>query len=251
MFAIFFRESNKPVLKTYSRQPLYRKEATFSNQVEETYDDISNNITHDSLEVNWPEPDNNIDQHQLLVEEDPNDTLSGLTGKRVVDINYVLKWAFSLERHRIYCTSSQIEFCFEKKNGCEKTWQFHNEPNETLNTSFVWATVSAGSYFSQTEQILSVMDIPAMSFQSFQKIENSLGDTWSETLTLKIEEAGRKEKEIAIKKGNVTETGVPYITVYVDGGWPKRSYGHNYNSASGMVCSILCYLISVDYTFLW
>ncbi|CAG4963239.1 unnamed protein product [Colias eurytheme] len=35
-----------------------------------------------------------------------------------------------------------------------------------------------------------------------------------------------------------TYNGVPFVTVYVDGGWLKRSYGHNFNSSSGMACII-------------
>ena len=44
-----------------------------------------------------------------------------------------------------------------------------------------------------------------------------------------IIEVGGKEKKIAIEKGHVSEDGVPYVTAYVDGGWSKRSYGHNFN----------------------
>lgn len=45
---------------------------------------------------------------------------------------------------------------------------------------------------------------------------------------------GAREKAIAIEKGHV-EDGIPFITVIVDGGWSKRSYGHAYNASSGVV----------------
>lgn len=50
-----------------------------------------------------------------------------------------------------------------------------------------------------------------------------------------MQKAGEEERKIAIEKGNVCVDGTPYITVIVDGGWSKRSYGHGFNAASGVV----------------
>jgi hypothetical protein len=49
--------------------------------------------------------------------------------------------------------------------------------------------------------------------------------------------SGAKERAIAVEKGHI-EDGFPYITVIVDGGWSKRSYGHGYSASSGVVSSI-------------
>ncbi|KAJ8914141.1 hypothetical protein NQ315_016219 [Exocentrus adspersus] len=38
---------------------------------------------------------------------------------------------------------------------------------------------------------------------------------------------------MAVEKNQVDETGAVWTTVYLDGGWSHRSYGHNYNAASG------------------
>lgn len=46
---------------------------------------------------------------------------------------------------------------------------------------------------------------------------------------------GTLEKQKALEKGHVDKDGVPFISVYVDGGWCKRTYGHAYNAASGVV----------------
>lgn len=51
-------------------------------------------------------------------------------------------------------------------------------------------------------------------------------------------QAGKEEKMLAIKNGDVTTTGIPYITVIVDGGWSHRSFGHRYTSSSGVACVI-------------
>ncbi|KAK4883453.1 hypothetical protein RN001_006772 [Aquatica leii] len=46
-----------------------------------------------------------------------------------------------------------------------------------------------------------------------------------------MKETVETEKMFALEQGNV-EHGLPYITVIVDGGWAKRSYGHGYTSNS-------------------
>lgn len=40
------------------------------------------------------------------------------------------------------------------------------------------------------------------------------------------------------------ENGVGQICLLVDGGWSKRSYGHNYNAAFGVVSKIM-YTLSI------
>lgn len=70
---------------------------------------------------------------------------------------------------------------------------------------------------------------------------------WKDALALDMEKAGREEKKRAIEAGNVDADQIPFITVYLDGGWSKRSYGHSYNAMSGAVsiCAIFrCIYIS-------
>lgn len=50
-----------------------------------------------------------------------------------------------------------------------------------------------------------------------------------------VDEAHAEEILIANEKNHIDPDGVPYITVILDGGWSKRSYGHNYNALSGVV----------------
>lgn len=58
-----------------------------------------------------------------------------------------------------------------------------------------------------------------------------------------MEAAGVREKENAIEKNNIYEDGTPWITVYLDGSWSKRTYGHNYDALSGMVSILLIYYV--------
>lgn len=58
---------------------------------------------------------------------------------------------------------------------------------------------------------------------------------WEDFLQEDIKLTGLEEKRIATEKGHLTPEGTPYITVIADGGWSKRTYGHGYNAASGVV----------------
>lgn len=55
---------------------------------------------------------------------------------------------------------------------------------------------------------------------------------------MKMKLAGEEERKIALEKGQFLD-GIPYITVTGDAGWAKRTYGHGYNSASGVVNNII------------
>nr|CAH7712420.1 unnamed protein product [Callosobruchus chinensis] len=49
-----------------------------------------------------------------------------------------------------------------------------------------------------------------------------------------MQENGKRGKAIALDKGHTMPDGTPYITVIVDGGWSKRSYGHGCTATSGV-----------------
>lgn len=49
-----------------------------------------------------------------------------------------------------------------------------------------------------------------------------------------MKKAIAEEKRVAIANGHIEE-GYPYISVIVDGGWSKRTYGHGFSANSGVV----------------
>lgn len=104
-----------------------------------------------------------------------------------------------------------------------------------LNYGAVWGTLSTGNTYTHLKELLSVLDIPCMSYKLYQQIEMELGDNFTNNLYASMVEAGQEEKKWAIKNGQVGEDDIPWVTVYLDGGWSHRSYGHNYNAASGVV----------------
>ncbi|CAG4991464.1 unnamed protein product [Parnassius apollo] len=230
--------------RTYARvKPKTRLEATYSAPSTST---VTAEPVVEPLEINWPQADPEIDSFQLIVEAVPNKCLSEISGYRIVDLKHVIQWAMLMERHRNMCESSQIDFVGERLDGfrselifkcnmCDKAWRHFTESSDKINTACVWTTVTSGSFYTQAADITSLMDIPTMSANKFRRIEKKLGSVWFEHLTEEIKIAGEQERSIAIKKGHVSSDGVPFVTLYVDGGWLKRSYGHNYDSSSGMI----------------
>lgn len=58
---------------------------------------------------------------------------------------------------------------------------------------------------------------------------------WKDTIIKDMEDNGKEELKLALEHKDIDNDGIPYITVYLDGGWSKRSYGHSYDAASGVV----------------
>lgn len=253
--------SRPGIVKTYSRQaPIVRLEANFDTTTcpqksTRSLPSTSTSFEARPLDISWPVIDPALESHRLTVEKNVDNNLIGLNGNRIVDIQHVLHWAFALGKHTKTCASSSIQFVRELRTGfnsififkcsmCDKVFRETNENSggEKLNTAFVWGTVTGGGYYTQASHLTNVMDIPTLSAPKFRAIENSLGNTWKDQLSEEIKKIGEQERAIAIEKGQLTNNGIPYIQVEVDGGWAKRSYGHNYNSSSGMVngSRILC-----------
>lgn len=58
---------------------------------------------------------------------------------------------------------------------------------------------------------------------------------WKDAAWKDMEEAGIEEARLARERGHIDNDGIPYVTVYLDGGWSKRSFGHSYTASSGVV----------------
>ncbi len=72
---------------------------------------------------------------------------------------------------------------------------------------------------------------------SFIHTERDIGEWWKNQLKKSMLEAGKKEKALAVERGDYHQ-GVPAITVLLDGGWSKRSHKHSYNANSGVAIII-------------
>ncbi|XP_072390322.1 uncharacterized protein [Diabrotica undecimpunctata] len=193
-----------------------------------------------------------INNHRLEIQKEPVKQ-TYLNGHRIVDLHYVIQWALNLQfAHSKVCTMGNLQIIDEKHKGlvstvillCNmcgyKTEKSTENPCEqsTINYGAVWDTLSTGGTDVQLTGLLGALDIPSISYRLFHNIEIELGDKWIEGLWKSIEEAGIKERELAVAEGQLDSDGIPWTTVYCDEGWSHRSYGHSYNASSGVAVII-------------
>ncbi|KAK5639486.1 hypothetical protein RI129_011978 [Pyrocoelia pectoralis] len=168
---------------------------------------------------------------------------SNLHGNRLVEIAYFVEQSRRLGIHDAKCTMGKMEFQHESRNGllsyftyfcqtCENEIKIKTHHGDDVNENFVWGGSAIGLGYSQSEELLSVLNVPVMTKKTYKKLEMGLHDKWQQLLAKDMQESAEEEKKLAIEAGNV-EDSFPYITVVVDGGWAKRSYGHSYSSLSG------------------
>jgi hypothetical protein len=165
---------------------------------QEQYDKYIHQITRQCINY-----DNfSIINFELCIERDTNSAAPSpvIQGNRIVDLEYVLKWALQLQvDHSKICTCGKLYLWKEKRNGllsrlffkctmCNriitKSTQEPHEPancenkqeQAPVNIAAVWGTLSTGNSYSHLYEILSLLEIPCFQFRTFQKIELILGD---------------------------------------------------------------------------
>ncbi|KAK4882241.1 hypothetical protein RN001_005560 [Aquatica leii] len=84
------------------------------------------------------------------------------------------------------------------------------------NYGAVWGTLATGSTLRHLQEFLSCMDVSPMPVDIFYKLENLIEKDWRDSLWKSMEATGINERNHAIKNGQVTKDGIPWITVYVD-----------------------------------
>lgn len=186
----------------------------------------------------------------LCVEvENASSLKTPLTGNRVVDIGYFIEQVRKLYVHDSSCTMGKMVFDNEIRKGlvsnitfrcnvCNLQLQLKTQNcDNDINRSLVWGISSVGGGYSQADELFSLLNVPIMSKKTYKKEEGSLHSHWEELLMKQMRQNAMEEKQLAIAEDRV-EQGIPYITVIVDGGWAKRSYGHSYTSLAGVACII-------------
>ncbi|XP_077260812.1 uncharacterized protein LOC143896691 [Temnothorax americanus] len=173
-------------------------------------------------------------------------------GRRIVDISFM--WN---EMHRIFDNHARGIECqfkdwklvhsrrcglltqlFFKCQMCNYEDNIWSEPTESaenvdINNSAVATTITVGSGYAQLEEFCAGINVPCMSEKTYIKSRENVIDYFEKTAMESMIMAGELEKQLALER-NETINGIPYITVVADGSWMKRSYGHAYDSLSGV-----------------
>ncbi|XP_063231175.1 uncharacterized protein LOC134535815 [Bacillus rossius redtenbacheri] len=140
--------------------------------------------------LDWPSEESESELPDLVVEKDPplKPVTDCISGNRCVDIGHVFKQMESIKLHKKECTMGRYTIHSEKRSGFFSTWRFvcetcnqvqdvssHKDDfAEDINNAAVWGAVSIGIGYSQLEEMFSIMDIPVMSCEKFQKHESTI-----------------------------------------------------------------------------
>lgn len=134
--------------------------------------------------------DEELEYLPLIVERVPyDDEEVNLSGRRVVDINHVLKQLQIISSHPNKCTMGKYKLKKEYLSGLFSKWTFWCDncekefvvtsvpPNqeEEVNDALSWGAMSVGVGYSQIEEMFSVLDIPVMSHKKYKHHEEKIG----------------------------------------------------------------------------
>ncbi|KAJ8916477.1 hypothetical protein NQ315_014696, partial [Exocentrus adspersus] len=148
-----------------------------------------------------------METYQLKLEVEVDESSNVLEGYRIVDIDYILKRAMNVQvNHNKICTGGLL--------------LFHNEKRKGLFSTFTYKCNAC----DKEESICTEKP------QQEKTINKRI---WKQCLQDNFNETIQQERAIAIEKNDIDTDGIPFTTVYLDGGWSKRSYGHSYSAASG------------------
>lgn len=183
------------------------------------------------------------------------DKFQPISGRRIIDINYVLQELQEKARHNglFNCTLGNFRLISEKRRGLLSVFRFecnmckqgclinsedqNDKEQVNINIAATTGIVASGIGFSQFEELCSAMNIPVFSSKCYSKLEEEVFEKWNKTASASMETAAQMEKEIAIAEGRI-KNGYPVVDVYVDGSWCARSYGTNYKASSGTAAII-------------
>lgn len=82
-----------------------------------------------------------------------------------------------------------------------------------LNYACVWVTLSGGSTYKTMTEFLPTMNVPPLPFPLYHPLEGELANDWQKTLWKTLEEQNQ-----ALLNNQCDSEGIPWITVYFDGG---------------------------------
>jgi hypothetical protein len=106
-----------------------------------------------------------------------------------------------------------------------------------VNLKAVWGVMGTGGGYASLSEILSVIGVKIMSPGMFMRIERRLGTAWMNALTDILIENGHESLQLAIRQDRYMNDSY-WTKVVCDGGWNKRSKGHDY-TAKGCVAVII------------
>ena len=167
-------------------------------------------------------------------------------GKGLLDHQQTCVFCGGLEltkEKQIGLVSSLVYECTKRSLGCSFSMIINTAdtdvPDQNSNDNVVRGATSIGIEFSQVEEFCCVLGIPNATLYSYEKSEEKVANEIEQAVVKSLQNAIEEEKFLAEQRGEERDAdGFWRIPVIVDGGWAKRSYGHSFNSKSGV--AVIC-----------
>lgn len=178
-----------------------------------------------------------------------------MSGRRVIDFDYFLKWIITAQAvHSRCCLGILCPYQEVVESMASTLWLMCNvcsivvkgsseEPSSgtRLRFSTSWAILNTGSTYAMAQEFFSFLDIPFMSRSSFFKDETAMDTILETALQESLDKAVQQEVNLAkqeLIKKKLPENTPLDLCCELDGSWGQRSNGHRYNSASGCAAMI-------------
>ncbi|ODM95241.1 hypothetical protein Ocin01_11442, partial [Orchesella cincta] len=177
---------------------------------------------------------------------------STFRGRRIFSCDSILSFVFNLNKHMDNCKRIKLAFSHEvRKFGgldrstiltcqCGHSFEISSDTGiESLpiNEATIWGCMVSPVGYGALSNFLTTLDLPVPCPGFFSKLQNNGRISIFEGAEKELVRAGAEELRLAKEAGDVIEVeGKSYykITVVVDGGWSKRSFGHSYNANCGI-----------------
>jgi hypothetical protein len=174
------------------------------------------------------------------------------SSRRMCDLSHFVEEIRKIESHTLECLwggrlvhektecqgmVSVLHFVCSKEL-CPFTGTVQTAEPGSIHLEAAIGGLAVGIGYAQIEEYLGIMGSPFLGRTVYRKYKKRAGDVLNLTKQQDFISAIQAEKEMAVASGDVDEDNNPCITVVVDGGWSKRSYGHGYNANSGTAAII-------------
>ncbi|XP_076384057.1 uncharacterized protein LOC143261651 [Megalopta genalis] len=162
-------------------------------------------------------------------------------GLTITDFRFVVEQVLLIGYHSatFECTTQHLQVIGMKRSGllatitlkckmCQYEAEVHSQTadNKTMDLHYTTtlAAITSGGGYAKMEEMFATMNIPCMSRTEYRRrhddiVEDLVGLAEAEMLA-----AAEEEIQLAVRRGDVSVSGIPFIPVVADGSWMKRSY---------------------------
>jgi hypothetical protein len=170
----------------------------------------------------------------------------------LIDVISLQKIINEVAAHSLTCSEPQIRVsdlnwkhvtlrCEECTYVCQVKKDEATQHHLAINEALVVGAYCGGIGYTGLQHVFSTLEVQFLNPKTFRAAEERIGILLERKKRDEFIRVAAEEKTKAFETGDIIKIGteeLPFITVVVDGGWAKRSYGHSYSSNAGVAVII-------------